>query len=206
MGKLLSLFCVIIIPSFVFSQNSYDDFCIEFENTTKGLKIIETDSIISPFQHNIGIQINPYIRGSYTRGNYPWVFALRCGKFVKSWDLLGFDSRFSNANLEYVRYSNWDIGLFNRVFIPSRIISPFFETKLFYYHYSGELWNGYYLTPIVESAISYYIAPGFSIIFLKKRFQFDALFKTNYKNLRNGGLSLGVFEFSYRISYNFGRK
>lgn len=175
-------------------------------------KMDTTTSIIKELKdtlprHNIGIQVNPYMRSAYiARGTYPWIYALRYGFRVFPQLLIGVDSRFSNANLSFIKYFGYNVGLYNRYSLKGKIIAPFFEVKVYYYQFKEKTWDGFNLETHKKNGFDYYVSPGVSFFFLDNHLQFDAMLQTNYSDIKNGGLSLGIFEFSYRLCYNWGKK
>lgn len=159
-------------------------------------------------KNNIGIQINPYMRSAYIRMDcgYPWVYALRYGYRILPQLQTGIDARIMNSKVSVVNSIEYNFGPYTRYSVLRKNIAPFIEGKIFYYNYKGKIWTGNNIETYKIKRIDYYFSPGVSFFFFNKHIQFDAMFLTNYSNIKNGGLSLGIFEFSYRVCYNWGKK
>ena len=159
-------------------------------------------------KNNIGIQINPYIRSAYTRMGcgYPWIYALRYGYRLLPQLQIGLDTKMKNSELSVLKSVEYNFGLYTRYSVQRKNIAPFIEGNFFYYNYKGKIWDGNNIKPYKINGFDYYVSPGVSFFFFEKHLQFDAMFLTNFSDIKTGGLSLGIFEFSYRVCYNWGKK
>ena len=141
----------------------------------------------SPNKYLIGAQFNPYIDqylfdSTISRN----VFAVRVGYlFTKN---ISAGPEFSGycGRAPYTRLHQFNFGLFFRYsFFPDFFLSPFVEISPQYTHFYQFAESPTYHNKITDGFFNWYVAPGLSGYFLKKRLSFDLFYKFSSREFVN---------------------